>query len=72
MCYHARSLAEEVLRAMPHPRLSGEEIERRGQALYEQSIRSKVGAGHDGKICMIDVESGDYEIGDTMPFAKIG
>jgi hypothetical protein len=51
---------------MGHPRLSGEEIERRGQALYEQQIRAKVEAGNEGKICMIDVETGDYEIGDTM------
>jgi hypothetical protein len=51
---------------MGHPRLSGEEIERRGQALYEQQIRAKVEAGNEGMICMIDVETGDYEIGDTM------
>ena len=51
---------------MGHPRLSGEEIERRGQALYEQKIRAQVEAGNEGKICMIDVETGDYEIGDTM------
>ena len=51
---------------MGHPRLSGEEIERRGQALYEQKIRAQVEAGNEGKICMIDVESGDYEIGETM------
>jgi hypothetical protein len=51
---------------MGHSRLSGEEIERRGQALYEQQIRAKVEAGNEGKICMIDVETGDYEIGETM------
>ena len=51
---------------MGHPRLSGEEIERRGQALYEANIRAKVESGNEGKICMIDVETGDYEIGETM------
>jgi hypothetical protein len=51
---------------MAHPSLSGEEVERRGQALYEQSIRAKVAADNKGKICMIDVETGDYDIGDTM------
>ena len=51
---------------MAHPRLSGEEIERLGQELYEQKIRAKVEPGNEGKICMIDVETGGYEIGDTM------
>ena len=51
---------------MTHPRLSGDEIERLGQELYEQSIRAKVEPGNEGKICMIDVETGDYEIGETM------
>jgi hypothetical protein len=51
---------------MPHPRLSGEEVERRGQELYEQSIRAKVEPGNKGKICVMDVETGDYEIGETM------
>ena len=51
---------------MGHPRLSGEEIERRGQALYEQQIRAKVEAGNESKICMIDVETGEYELGDDL------
>ena len=42
---------------MAHPRLSGEEIERLGQELYEQKIRAKVEPGNEGKICMIDVET---------------
>jgi len=59
-------LRKEGWLTMGHPRLSGEEIERRGQALYEQQIRAKVEAGNEGKICMIDVETGGYEVGDTM------
>ena len=51
---------------MPHPRLSGGEVERRGQDLYEHSIRAKVEPGNKGQICMIDVESGDYESGETI------
>jgi hypothetical protein len=51
---------------MPHPHLSGEEIEQRGQALYEERIRPKVEAGNEGRICTIDVETGDYEIGETI------
>ena len=51
---------------MPHPRFSGEEIERRGQELYEQSLRARVEPGNEGKIIVIDIETGDYEIDDTM------
>jgi hypothetical protein len=46
-----------------HPRITNEEIDRRGKALYEQSIRSQVESGTNiGKLVIIDVETGDYEI----------
>lgn len=48
---------------MPHPRFSGEEIARRGQEIYEQSLRTRVETDdHIGKIISIDIETGDYEI----------
>ena len=50
---------------MPHPRLSDEEIRQRGQVLYEESIRGRVETEENiGKLVSIDVETGDYEIGD--------
>ena len=49
---------------MGHPRLSAEEIERRGQALYEQKIRARVEVGNEGKICMIDDPTGFRERND--------
>jgi hypothetical protein len=52
---------------MPHPRYRGDEIARRGQKLYEQSIRSQVETeANIGKIISIDIESGDYEIDDDL------
>jgi hypothetical protein len=42
-----------------------EEIARRGEAIYENQIRPHVEAEFNGKILVIDIESGDYEIGDT-------
>jgi hypothetical protein len=52
---------------MPHPRYSGEEIARRGEALYEQSLRAKVETEENiGKIISIDIETGDYEIGNDV------
>lgn len=48
---------------MPHLRYSGEEIVRRGEELYEQSIRHQVETDENiGKIVSIDIETGDYAI----------
>ena len=43
--------------------ISREEIGRRGEQLYNQSIRAQVEvADNIGKIVVIDVETGDYEV----------
>jgi hypothetical protein len=47
-------------------RLDGEEVEKRGQRWYEESIRPHVELEYHDKICVIDVETGAYEIDDTM------
>lgn len=39
-----------------------EEVVRRGQALYEQTIREKVEEPNRGKFLVLDVETGEYEI----------
>ncbi len=50
---------------MAHPLLSSEEIARRGEELYERCIRSQVETDENiGKLVSIDVETGDFEIGD--------
>ena len=49
---------------MAHPRYTKEEIAQRGKEWYEREIRSKVEEGNKGKILLIDVETGDYEIDD--------
>ena len=50
---------------MPHPRLSSEEIDRRGEELYERQIRALVETPENiGKIVSIDVETGDYAVAD--------
>src|SRR5713101_1693801 len=57
---------QEVI-TMPHPRYGGDEIARRGQELYEQSIRNQVETeANIGKIISIDIESGDYEIDNDL------
>ena len=48
------------------PRYSMEEHARRGTELYEQQIRPQVEAGNHGKIVAIDIDSGDFELGENM------
>lgn len=47
---------------MPHPRYASDEITKRGQALYDQQIRARVEASHEGKFLVLDIETGEYEI----------
>jgi len=47
-------------------RYSKEEIARRGQDLYESDIRQQIEAGNEGKIVAIDIETGEFEVGDTV------
>jgi hypothetical protein len=44
--------------------LTAAEIDRRAQELYENRIRTVVEPGNRGRYIAIDVESGDYEVGD--------
>jgi hypothetical protein len=49
---------------MSHPHFSSEEIRRRGREIYER-IRRRVETDENiGKLVSIDIETGDYEIGD--------
>jgi hypothetical protein len=48
-------------RALSH---SIEELARRGDELYEREIRPRVEKGNEGKIVAIDVDTGDFGIGE--------
>ena len=49
----------------PYTQFSGEDIARRGKTWYAESIRAKVETPENiGKMVIIDVETGDYEIDD--------
>ncbi|MBE9062156.1 hypothetical protein [cf. Phormidesmis sp. LEGE 11477] len=47
-------------------RYSKEEMAERGQELYESGIRQQVEAGNEGKIVAIDIETGEFEVGETI------
>ena len=50
---------------MGHPKFNSEQIGRLGKELYERSIRAIVERDENaGKLVSIDVETGDYEIGE--------
>ena len=52
---------------MPHPRFNRDEVARRGQELYEQRLAAQVETPENiGKLISIDIETGDYEIGNDL------
>ena len=47
---------------MPEAKYSREEVAERGEAIYEQHIRTNVESESKGKYLVLDIESGEYEI----------
>jgi hypothetical protein len=52
--------------AVRQRRYSKEELARRGQELYEAGIQQQVETGNEGKIVAIDIETGDFEVDETV------
>lgn len=48
------------------PRYSKEEHARRGDDIYERSVRRQVEAGNQGKIVAIDIDTGAFEVADDV------
>jgi hypothetical protein len=44
------------------PRYSKEEFARRGDAIYDNALRSLLELGNEGKFVAIDIETGTYEV----------
>jgi hypothetical protein len=47
-----------------------EEVANRGEAIYQERIKPLVDPLHYGKFLVIDVETGDYEIGERIRVAS--
>jgi hypothetical protein len=47
---------------MPVSQAAEDQVAQRGQELYEQQIRPKVEANNKGKLLVINVETGEYEM----------
>ena len=54
------------LGAAGRPRRPGEETTRLAKEIYERDIRRQVEDAHHGEIISIDVESGNWAIGDSV------
>lgn len=59
---------------MPRSGRDTEEVGRRGEEVYERSVRAKVesvaqGGSNDGRFVVLDVDSGDYEVADEAVVA---
>jgi hypothetical protein len=52
--------------AIRQRRHSKEELARRGRELYESGIRQQVEAENEGKIVAIDIETGNFEVNETV------
>lgn len=52
---------------MGYSNLNSDEIERLGTELYQRIIRERVETEENtGKVCAIDVETGDYQVADDV------
>lgn len=49
---------------MPYANYTPEDVESRGEEIYERQIRRNVEPGNKGKFVVIDIETGAYEIDD--------
>ena len=56
--------------AARQPRYSKEEFAHRGQAFYEKWVRPQVERGNSGRIVAIDIETGEFEVGDDAVTAS--
>jgi hypothetical protein len=48
--------------AAPIAKYTGEEVQKRGEDLYDKLVKPNLRPEDDGKFVAVDVESGDYEI----------
>jgi hypothetical protein len=51
------------IQSMTHPGYTTEEVCRRGEEIYQHTIRKIVEARHSGQFLALDIRTGDYEVG---------
>lgn len=56
--------------AVRKPRYSKEEFARRGNEIYERQVRPQVEKDNQGKIVAIDIDTGEYALGENILLAS--
>lgn len=56
--------------AVRQPRYPKEEYARLGNEIYESQVRSQVEEGNHGRIVAIDIETGAFEVADSVVSAS--
>jgi len=51
---------------MPSIKMDHHELARRGREYYDRVLRDQLEPEHNGKFLALDVETGDYELGDSQ------
>ncbi|MCZ6679865.1 MAG: hypothetical protein O7E52_21745 [Candidatus Poribacteria bacterium] len=51
------------------PHVNSRKLVREGQEIYDTKLKTMLEPGHTGEVVAIDVISGDYFIGNTLPEA---
>ena len=49
---------------MPYEKYSPQQVEAKGEEIYERHIRGMVEPGNRGKFVVIDIETGEFEVDD--------
>jgi len=49
---------------MPYARYSPQEVELRGEEIYEQQLRADIEPDNKGRFVVIDIETGEFEVDD--------
>ncbi len=69
--FFAKTNLLEANDSVPHPRFTNEEIARRGEEIYASRLRGQLENEYTDQVVIIDVESGEYEIGhDSLAASK--
>ena len=55
---------------MPHPRFTNQEIAYKGEEIYAANLRDALEKDCFGQVVIINIETGDYEIGSDSPAAN--
>lgn len=57
-------IGDQEVNAMPTAEMTLDEVAERGRAIYEQQIHSQIEADNRGRLLLVDVTTGRWEMGE--------